>query len=133
MKKLFSIILALHLAFCSLAFIIHHTTLSPWIHWGNTRSTMETVPSVRSANAARSLLSITVQEIDITASSPSPNITNASPFSMASARRATPQDFEQLRCLAVKRELSFLVTSCRIIPCQPSSTGLGWRTGQGIS
>ena len=44
-------------------------------------------------------------EIEITAYSPSPNITMGDPFVMASGKRATPEDLEQLRFVAMSRDL----------------------------
>lgn len=44
-------------------------------------------------------------DVDITAYSPSPHITNDDPFTMASGRRARPTELEQLRFVAVSRDL----------------------------
>lgn len=44
-------------------------------------------------------------DVDITAYSPSPAHTNSDPFTMASGRRARPTELEQLRFVAVSRDL----------------------------
>lgn len=44
-------------------------------------------------------------DVDVTAYSPSPNITDDDPFTMASGRRARPTELEQLRFVAVSRDL----------------------------
>lgn len=44
-------------------------------------------------------------EVTITAYSPSPHITNSEPFTMASGKKATPQDLWKLRYIALSRDL----------------------------
>ncbi len=44
-------------------------------------------------------------EAEITAYSPSPHSTDSTPFQMASGKTATPQDLEQLRYVALSRDL----------------------------
>ncbi len=44
-------------------------------------------------------------EAEVTAYSPSPHITQGDPFQMASGKKATVQDLEQLRYVAVSRDL----------------------------
>jgi len=46
-----------------------------------------------------------VLEVTVTAYSPSPHITDDTPFEMASGKIATPQDLEQLRYIAMSRDL----------------------------
>lgn len=43
--------------------------------------------------------------VDVTAYSPSPAHTNSEPFTMASGRRAKPTELEQLRFVAMSRDL----------------------------
>ena len=44
-------------------------------------------------------------EVEVTAYSPSPHITQGNPFQMASGRIAKPSELEQLRYIAVSRDL----------------------------
>jgi len=44
-------------------------------------------------------------DVDVTAYSPSPAHTDSNPFTMASGRRARPRELEQLRFVAVSRDL----------------------------
>ena len=46
-----------------------------------------------------------VDSVSVTAYSPSPHITQGDPFQMASGRYAKPQDLDQLRYVAVSRDL----------------------------
>jgi len=46
-----------------------------------------------------------VLKVDVTAYSPSPNITAGNPFETASRKIATPQDLEQLKFVAISRDL----------------------------
>jgi len=46
-----------------------------------------------------------VLKVDVTAYSPSPNITAGNPFQMASGKIAIPQDLEQLKFVAISRDL----------------------------
>ena len=49
--------------------------------------------------------SLEVIEVEVTAYSPSPHITQGNPFETASQLIATPQDLEQLKYIAVSRNL----------------------------
>lgn len=46
-----------------------------------------------------------LHQVEITAYSPSPHITDNNPFQMASGKIATPQDLEQLRFIGISRDL----------------------------
>jgi len=46
-----------------------------------------------------------ILEVEITAYSPSPHITQGDPFQMASGKIANPKDLEQLKYVAVSRDL----------------------------
>lgn len=48
---------------------------------------------------------IIVDSVVVTAYSPSPHITQGDPFQMASGRHAKPQDLDQLRYVAMSRDL----------------------------
>ncbi len=50
-------------------------------------------------------LNLEIIDVDITAYSPSPAHTNSEPFTMASGRRAKPTELEQLRFVAMSRDL----------------------------
>lgn len=50
-------------------------------------------------------LNMKILEVTVTAYSPSPHVTDNTPFEMASGKIATPQDLEQLRYIAVSRDL----------------------------
>ena len=50
-------------------------------------------------------LNLEIIDVDITAYSPSPAHTNSEPFIMASGRRAKPTELEQLRFVAISRDL----------------------------
>ena len=54
---------------------------------------------------ATSFPELEIIDIDVTAYSPSPHITSDDPFTMASGRRARPTELEQLRFVAVSRDL----------------------------
>ncbi len=49
--------------------------------------------------------SLEVIEVEVTAYSPSPHITQGNPFETASQLIATPQDLEQLKYIAISRNL----------------------------
>jgi len=46
-----------------------------------------------------------ILEVDITAYSPSPHITDGNPFQMASGKIVSPEDLEQLKFVAISRDL----------------------------
>lgn len=54
---------------------------------------------------SREVLSYATLEVEVTAYSPSPHITVGNPFQMASGKIARPQDLEQLRFVAISRDL----------------------------
>jgi len=62
---------------------------------------------LRLADKVRAEPSTTIQviEVEVTAYSPSPHITDKTPFEMASGKTAKPKDLEQLKYIAVSRDL----------------------------